>query len=97
MVGAIFPLLFISKLSVASPVSDALGDKNKYPDYYNGPYPKMRSTGPIVVGGPDVILYGTIEEIHAQILERNPSYNPRDFYGNDTELVPRNIKAKVSH
>ncbi|KAI9675629.1 MAG: hypothetical protein M1817_000996 [Caeruleum heppii] len=35
--------------------------------------------GPITPGGDDVTLSGTAEDIHRQIRERNPTFNPDDF------------------
>jgi hypothetical protein len=49
--------------------------------------PAMEFTGPVTPGGPDVILYGTAEQIYEQIIEVNPKYDVWDFpeYAADLE------------
>lgn len=39
----------------------------------------MEFTGPVFVGGDDVTLSGTAEEVYNQIIELNPEYDARDF------------------
>jgi hypothetical protein len=39
----------------------------------------MTFTGQITVGGPNVTFTGTAESIWAQVLEKNPKYDPWEF------------------
>lgn len=47
----------------------------------------MEFTGPVFVGGDDVTLSGTAEEVYNQIIELNPNYNARDFPDTTLDLA----------
>ncbi|KAL0938011.1 uncharacterized protein CTRU02_207742 [Colletotrichum truncatum] len=45
----------------------------------DGDLPPMTWTGPTKVGGEEVTLHGTVQEIYAQLTAINPQYNALDF------------------
>ncbi|KAK3312909.1 hypothetical protein B0H66DRAFT_607968 [Apodospora peruviana] len=45
------------------------------------PLVPMQFAGPLVVGGPEVKLEGTAQEIYEQIIKLNPSYDPQAAKG----------------
>ncbi|KAK5662484.1 hypothetical protein OQA88_8395 [Cercophora sp. LCS_1] len=83
------PFLDASKTTPESDFEIVSGDIE-----LGGPTAPLTFRGPTTVGGPEVAIQGTAQEIYEQILEQNPSYDPWDFPGYRAQMVARGLTKR---